>query len=455
MTATDQPVDTVTAVNTIIHVPAQRLASHPDNVRASLGDLRDLTQSIKAQGVIVPLLVLPAGDDGMHLIVAGHRRQAAGTRAGLTEFPVMVRDLTPSQVLDAMLVENSQRADLTLAESIRAVARYQSLDPTDTATKIARRIGRSAGWVKSRLALAVLPAQVLAMLDTGTLTLAQAEAVATLVERGDDTMRACADDLASSRSWRQADEQVELWIKDRDAAARHDEVVAKLDRLGVRRFDSTTDANAARAVTLDTYGLGLDKTAARAHRHEPCHAVVVQRRSGDVVVASYCTEPKRHRATASRPAASEIAVERPGEQSKAAINETERACRQARKSRHAAAVPLLAKARYAKGEGLQLAARVWCETIGQHAANKACEFLGVETTSEESNTFGPRDRLVGWLDNGGDPARLLVAFAGAELETFTRQADPLPGNTKADASALWLDLLVRYGGYTADGFDLP
>lgn len=196
---------------TVIQLPADRLAAHPDNVRGSLGDLRELSRSIRAQGIIVPLLVLPADDDGVHLIVAGHRRYAAALTVEVMTLPVLIRDLTPTQVLDAMLVENSQRTELSLVESIRAVARYQFLDPTDTATKISRRIGRSASWVKSRLALAVLPVEVMAMLDTGTLTVAQAEALTALIEEGDDTVSECAREITSSRSWREPGEQVEQW----------------------------------------------------------------------------------------------------------------------------------------------------------------------------------------------------------------------------------------------------
>lgn len=65
-------------------------------------------------------------------------------------FPVIVRDLISVQVLDTMLTDNAQRADLTLTESIRAVARCQLLAPGDSPTKIARRIGHTPTWVKSR-----------------------------------------------------------------------------------------------------------------------------------------------------------------------------------------------------------------------------------------------------------------------------------------------------------------
>lgn len=58
--------------------PVEALAPHPDNPRSDLGDLTELARSIKAQGVLQPLLILPAGEDGRHRVVAGHRRLAAG-----------------------------------------------------------------------------------------------------------------------------------------------------------------------------------------------------------------------------------------------------------------------------------------------------------------------------------------------------------------------------------------
>jgi ParB/RepB/Spo0J family partition protein len=53
------------------------IAAHPDNPRRQLGDLTELVRSMKTHGVLQPLLVLPADERGMHLIVAGHRRHAA------------------------------------------------------------------------------------------------------------------------------------------------------------------------------------------------------------------------------------------------------------------------------------------------------------------------------------------------------------------------------------------
>ena len=175
---------TNTIVETVQHVPIALVAPSPDNVRSSLGDLDDLVRSIKASGILVPLLVLPADAEGVHHIVAGHRRYAAAVKAGRESVAVIVRDLTPVEVLDAMLVENSQREDLGLRDSIVAMTRYQVLAPTESVTKIAKRIGRTAAWCKTRLALAVLPLDVLDLLDTGRLTMPLATALAGLVDEG-------------------------------------------------------------------------------------------------------------------------------------------------------------------------------------------------------------------------------------------------------------------------------
>lgn len=445
-----------TTDETVTRLPLAALAPHPDNVRTNLGDLEDLTRSVKNRGVLIPLLALPANADGVHLVIAGHRRYAAASRAGVDTVPVIVRDLTPVEVLDAMLTENGHRAELSVADSIRAVARYQVVAPGESATKIARRIGRTPAWVKARLALALLPVEVLAMLDTGTLNIAQAAAVATLTDQGDDLVRECANAVVANRRWNEDPaETVARWQADRAAEAKYAEVIAKLDRLGVTRFDSEHAAREAKAVTLTGHGVGLDAAQQRAHRHEPCHAVLVVRRyNGSIDVISYCTQPRRHRATASKPAASEIAVVQFGEKAKATISENERARKTARKARHAAATAMLTAGRWPKADAITLAARVQIITAGALATKKACEFLSIDTPAVE-HYVGGGEHLAAWLDNGGDPIRLLTALAAAELETYGRQVDPLPAGSRWEAAShQWLDLLTSRGGYTSDGHDL-
>jgi ParB/RepB/Spo0J family partition protein len=444
---------TSTIVETVQHLPIALVAPSPDNVRSSLGNLDDLVRSIKASGILVPLLVLPADAEGVHHIVAGHRRYAAAVKAGRESVAVIVRDLTPLEVLDAMLVENSQREDLGLRDSIVAMARYQVLAPTESVTKIAKRIGRTPVWCKTRLALAVLPVDVLDLLDTGRLTMPVATALAGLVDEGDDVIRACAAELAGRHHHDPVD-AVDRWHRRLNANRKLDDLIAKLDATGVQRFENHQQAREAKAMPLGAAGIGLDKDQARAHRHEECHGVVIDVyvSNGKVEAVGYCTNPKRHRTTATKQAVSEIAVEQFAPTSPTAINELDRARKAARKARAETATALLSGGRTPKTEAVILAALVWCQTAGSLALAKACEFLAVEPDTTDG--FWDRSAaLSSWLDDGGDPHRLLVALTGGEIETRSRQVDPLPSSGGwVQASQRWLDLLTARG-YVPEGHD--
>ncbi len=177
----DTDTDTATApgegtaaaeVGQLREFPVEALAPHPDNPRGDLGDLTELARSIKAQGVLQPLLVLPAGEDGRHLIVAGHRRHAAAVQAKAATVPAIVRDLTPAEVIEAFLVENGQRSDLTVSEEVRAIERLVDLSGGKlTVARLCKRIGRSQNWVRARMALCALPPQWREAIDAGDLTL--------------------------------------------------------------------------------------------------------------------------------------------------------------------------------------------------------------------------------------------------------------------------------------------
>ncbi|MFT3851357.1 MAG: ParB/RepB/Spo0J family partition protein [Ilumatobacteraceae bacterium] len=115
---TTEPATGLTADTTepeLCWLDLAHLAPHPDNPRTNLGDLSELVRSINAHGILEPLVVLPADGNGMHLIVAGHRRHAAGLKAGVVTVPVVVRPMTPAETVEAMLSENVNRSDLTVA----------------------------------------------------------------------------------------------------------------------------------------------------------------------------------------------------------------------------------------------------------------------------------------------------------------------------------------------------
>jgi ParB family transcriptional regulator, chromosome partitioning protein len=107
MTTTSSPTATTVTGSAEVR-PILSLRPNPLNPRGELdpAGLDELADSIRAQGVLQPLLVTPGG-----VVVAGHRRLAAARQAGLTEVPVMVRDPDRAQQQEIMLVENLQRQD--------------------------------------------------------------------------------------------------------------------------------------------------------------------------------------------------------------------------------------------------------------------------------------------------------------------------------------------------------
>lgn len=135
--------------------------------------LDDLAESIRAQGVVQPIVVTPKGP-GRYTIIAGERRWRASQRAGLKEVPVVVREVTnDQQLLEMALVENVQRADLNPIEEAEA---YRTLGESFELSQeeIATRVGKGRTTVTNALRLLRLPQEIQDYLREGRLTAGQA-----------------------------------------------------------------------------------------------------------------------------------------------------------------------------------------------------------------------------------------------------------------------------------------
>lgn len=135
--------------------------------------LEELAASIRAQGVIQPLVVRPEGG-GIFTIVAGERRWRAAQRAGLAKVPVVIREVAGDlELLELALVENLQRADLNPVEEAEAFrALHESFGQTQE--QIALRVGRSRAAVSNVIRLLRLPPEILDLLRAGELSAGQA-----------------------------------------------------------------------------------------------------------------------------------------------------------------------------------------------------------------------------------------------------------------------------------------
>lgn len=136
----------------IVMLPAECLEHHPENPRKEIGDIAELTDSIKANGILQNLTVVPKPDDeGKYLVVIGNRRYEAGLGAGLTEFPCVISDMDHTKQLETMLIENMNRSDLTVYEQAKG---FEQLTLAGySVNDIAEKTGFSQSTVRRRINL--------------------------------------------------------------------------------------------------------------------------------------------------------------------------------------------------------------------------------------------------------------------------------------------------------------
>ncbi|MBQ7598597.1 MAG: ParB/RepB/Spo0J family partition protein [Clostridia bacterium] len=145
--------------------------------------LAELAASIAAHGVLQPLLVRPLAD-GSYQLIAGERRWRASRMAGLTEVPVVIREMSDSEAMELALVENLQREDLNPIEEAMG---FRLLMDTYALTQeqAAERVGKSRPAVANALRLLALPQEVLSLVETGALSAGHARTLLALPEKED------------------------------------------------------------------------------------------------------------------------------------------------------------------------------------------------------------------------------------------------------------------------------
>ncbi len=401
-TERDDP-DTVDTDAVLCWLNLADMAPHPDNPRHAVGDLTELTRSIRSHGIIEPLVVLPADDDGVYLIVAGRRRHAAGLAAGVTDVAAVVRPMTRAEVIEAGLSENANRSDLTLSEEIAAIEALMSLDAGLTPSKLCRRIGRSQAWVRARMTVTILPARWRDALDSGELSLGAGEAAASVADLGPEHLDAVCEQL-SGRGWQDPARVVASY---RDTLRRRNHYQDVLERTTVKHPVVFCDEHPApdRARRL---GELFDTDGCRAHRSEPCHAVVVKSMSwGDGAdTFEVCVDPRRHDPRRIADAKSESDLATDAIPTRRSGGDDSHAKRTARLARLAHATDTFAKARggFAQSDLTRLALRSLVTEAGRDAIVFAATILGHDQ---------PRDVTAADLLDGADTTAALTRVAGA------------------------------------------
>lgn len=154
----------------IIYIPREKLYAHPNNPRKLLGDCTEMADSIRAMGILQPLVVVrynpsehptiqPDGED-CYVTIIGHRRRKGGMMAGVEAYPAILKEMTLSEQIGTMLVENGNREDLTRQEEAHAI--QQLLDLGESIDSVCEMTGFSKETIRKRRKLLDLDQQKLA-----------------------------------------------------------------------------------------------------------------------------------------------------------------------------------------------------------------------------------------------------------------------------------------------------
>jgi ParB family transcriptional regulator, chromosome partitioning protein len=173
-------------------------------------ELEELASSIRASGILQPILVRPVA--GRFQIVAGERRWRAAKLAGLERIPAVVREIEDQQAAIFSLVENVQRTDLNAIEKARAFREILVLSKGNQA-ELAKQVGLDRSTVTNFLRLLELPDEVQAMVSRGTITMGHGRALLGLATAEEQS--AVADEVARKRL---SVRQVEALIQSLNAA---------------------------------------------------------------------------------------------------------------------------------------------------------------------------------------------------------------------------------------------
>lgn len=262
-------------------MPLSSLVAPPRN--RDIGDVTELAASMKEKGVLQPILVAPRGKK--YVVAAGNRRWAAAKVAGLTHVPALVRELSDEDIIEIRVIENCQRKDITPVEEARALAELVALGRSQR--DIATKIGTTQGHVSKRLALLKLPEAVLAKIEQGAVTLADAALLVDLADHPAKLEKVIAHGGHIAYSVQRAKEEIKA-----EETAKATKAMAKSK--GLKLLKSTDKwgfrpPEGAWLIGKDYGALDLD---AKKHAAEPCHAIGLCPRTGKAVPC--CTDRTRH-----------------------------------------------------------------------------------------------------------------------------------------------------------------
>ena len=189
-------------------VPIENIDANPYQTRRRINEqaLQELADSIKASGVVQPVVLRPMAN-GRFQLVAGERRWLASKRAGRTTVPAVVRQISNEQAMEITIIENLQREDLNPVEQAHAFERL-SREFNMTQEQIAARTGKDRSSITNFIRLLKLPESVQNAMEEGTLSFGHGKVLLSLAGFPEHLERAAKEVMEKKLSVRQTEELV-------------------------------------------------------------------------------------------------------------------------------------------------------------------------------------------------------------------------------------------------------
>lgn len=225
-------------------LPVKSIDRNPEQPRTNFSEqaLEALSESIKASGVVQPLIVRPAGK-GRYEIIAGERRWRAAQMAEVEKVPVVIRDSDEADRLEVALIENMVRENLNPVEEAKACAALVE-DLGLSKEELGKRVGRSRPQISNLIRLLDLPDDVLEMLEQGELSEGHGRAILQVPDHGDRRKLARK---AKNEAWS---------VRQTEAGAR---AMAESPKKGRGRQDLSAEEAEAIAAATEQLETGLDR----------------------------------------------------------------------------------------------------------------------------------------------------------------------------------------------------
>ena len=210
-------------------IPIDSIDPNPYQTRRRINEaaLGELAESIRASGVVQPVVLRPVAN-GRYQLVAGERRWHASRRAGKTTIPAVVRQISNEQGMEITIIENLQREDLNPVEQARAFERL-SREFGLTQEQIASRTGKDRASIANFIRLLKLPDDVQNALETGTLSFGHGKVLLALAGFPEHLERAAREIIEKQLSVRQTEELVARLLNPQAAEQKQDKPTIPVD----------------------------------------------------------------------------------------------------------------------------------------------------------------------------------------------------------------------------------